>query len=138
MRRLALVLLLALALPGSSHAAHPRCQFGRAQGFISVRNNPEFLVGTVPNRFSSSSRYFSRRYNCKGNLPLIRRVDLGLYDVRFPGLARRTAFATAISQEGVSVSVQPMGDVYRVALRGPLAVNEVLSRRDVAFSIVLF
>jgi hypothetical protein len=46
---------------------------------------------------------------------------------------------SAISQEGVSASVQPLeSDIYRVALRGPLERDGALVRRDVAFSLVIF
>ena len=138
--KFAVIAILAIAVIGIAPAnGGPRCQFGRVQGFISVRSNPEYLVGTIPAKFTSSSRYFQRRYNCLGAGAQIRRVDTGVYDVRLPGLGFRTAFVTAISQEGVATSVQAFPDyVYRVALRGPLINELALKRRDVAFSIAVF
>jgi hypothetical protein len=122
-----------------SQAQGPACQYGRAQAFITVKNDPEYLVGTIPNMLTGSKRFLQRIYNCKGRGAQIRRVDLGTYEVRFPGLHRRSGVVSVVSQEGVSSSVQPFGrDTYRVALRGPTLINGVLSRRDVAFTLVVF
>lgn len=135
----ALVLAVIGVEPAEPAQNGPPCIFGRVQGFITVRSDPEYLVGTIPNKLTTSSKFFTRRYNCKGYPPSIKRVDLGVYDVRFPRLNGRTAFVSAISQEGVSASVQGFsGGIYRVALRGPLVRNDALVRRDVAFSLALF
>lgn len=136
------VLGVSLAFGGSSvQESAPPCRFGRVQGFMSIRADPAYLVGTIPSRFTGQARYFSRRYNCKGYDVHIRRVDTGIYDVQFVGLGFRLALTTAISQEGVAASVQPLPDsTYRVALRGPL-VNDngtLLERRDIPFSLAIF
>jgi hypothetical protein len=139
---LVVALLLGMGLVVGWHEAKgqgPACQYGRVQGFVSIRNDPEYLIGTVPSQFTGSFRFFQRRYNCTGRRVEVRRVDLGVYDVRFPGLHRRSVVASAVSQEGVSVSAQPFGkDTYRVALRGPIVRENVLVRRDVAFTIAIF
>ncbi len=127
-----------IIVSGAGSEPRASCIFGRVQGFVSLRAEPIFLVGTIPARESSNPKYFSRRFNCKRNTPTVRRVDDGIYDVQFPGLNWRTAFVTAISQEGVSASVTVDKDMYRVALRGPLVIDNALVRRDVAFSISVF
>ena len=115
------------------------CQFGRVQGFVAMRANPQYLVGTVPPHFSDNPRYFSQRYNCMHRSAAIRRVDVGTYDVRFPGLSGKAAFATAISDEGIAASAEQIAPtIYRVSLRGPYISNNVLVRRDVAFSLAVF
>lgn len=122
-----------------SDASHLGCHTGNAQGFVAIREDPAELVGTLPSRFTSDPRFFSTRYNCMGRSVQARRVDQGIYDVRFPGVNVRMAIADAISQEGVSTSVQPLTDgIVRVSLRGPLFGNDVASRRDVAFGVVVF
>lgn len=116
-----------------------RCPTGQAKGFLAIQSEPNFLVGTIPSSFTFSQTYFSRRYNCRGRSAAVRRVGLGLYDVQFPGLDPRVVIATALSDEGITASVWPLGNqTVRVALRGPLGGADVATRRDVAFSIVVF
>lgn len=136
---LALALLIALGLIGTSAAVSgPTCVYGRVQGFISIRSDPVYLVGTIPNQFTANADYFARRYNCKRKAPQVRRVDLGVYDVRFSELGNRAPIATAFT-DGVVASVQGLDDgTYRVYLRGPVVQNGVLIRRDVPFSLAVF
>lgn len=122
-----------------SEASHLRCHTGNALGFVAIRSDPAELVGQIPSRFTSDPGYFSSRYNCTGRNVQARRVDQGIYDVRFPGIVVRVAVADAISTEGVSTSVQHLGDgVVRIALRGPLGGSDVAARRDVAFNVVVY
>lgn len=141
MKYLPVLASLVLILVPTSHAsvAATDCQFGRVQGFVAVRGNPQYLVGTIPTRFTSASRFFSRRYNCMHHSAAIRRVDLGTYDVFFPGLRGRAVFASANSDDGVAASSEQIGPgVYRVVLRGPYLANNILALRDVPFSLAVF
>lgn len=132
------VLALILALPSSGADAR-LCGRGDALGFVAIQDDPAYLVGTIPSSFTADSRYFVRRFNCRRGSAFVRRVRLGEYDVRFPGLSVRLALASAISEEGVTASVHPLGDgTVRISLRGPLAGDDVASRRDVAFSVVIY
>ena len=137
---LVVVSLLVVGVADGNAASHQApCLYGRVQSFASIRANPPYLVGTIPSRFTGKHSYFSRRYNCKKQGVLVRRVDLGVYDVRFPGLRYRTAVVSAISQEGVTASVYAWDNAtYRVVLRGPLSDNNALIRRDVPFSIATY
>lgn len=136
---LALALLLALGLSGTGDAVSgASCVYGRVQGFVAIRSDPPYIVGTIPSQFTANPAFFARRYNCKRTNPQVRRVDLGVYDVRLPGLGDRAPFATALA-DGVTASVQPLFDgVYRVFLRGPVVQNDVLLRRDVAFTVAVY
>lgn len=130
---------LILALPGSGAPTTRRCIAGSAFGFVALQDEPGYLVGTIPSTFTADSRYFTRRYNCTSRSALVRRSGLGSYDVRFPGLNIRLAVASAISEEAVTASVHPLGDgTVRISLRGPLAGDDVASRRDVAFTVVVY
>lgn len=133
-------LILALALGTVSYSgAATRCRTGEAQAFVAIQREPLYLVGTIPSSFTLNQNYFSRRYSCKGNPPAVRRVSLGLYDVLFPGLDPQVVLVTALSDEGVSASVWPVGNgIVRVALRGPLGGADVATRRDVPFSVAVF
>lgn len=132
-------IVLLLGTVSYAHAAAPRrCISGRAQAFAAIQKDPPYLVGDIPNHFTSVQHYFSRRYNCKARSAEVRRVDLGLYDVRFPGISSQAVLVTALSDEGVTASAFPEDGFIRVALRGPLGNNNLASRRDVAFSLVVF
>lgn len=134
------LLVLAVASSDAAQVSTAGCVYGRAQAFAAIRANPPYLVGTIPREFTSDTGFFSRRYNCKRTGVQVRRIDLGIYDVRFPELSYRLALVSAISQEGVASSVAVFDNgIYRVTLRGPVvANNDVLVRRDVPFSIVAF
>lgn len=132
----AMVALMTTSAGGSQ--ASPRCVTGKARGFVAIRPDPPHLVGTIPNRFTDRQKYVTRRYNCRRGGVQVRRVDLGSYEVLFPGVRPRVALATAISGEGVAASVEVFGDVVRVALRGPIIGDDVAARRDVPFSVVIF
>lgn len=142
--RIAVGLLAVAVLLGSltlsSEASHIGCHTGQAAGFVTIRSDPPSLVTTIPSQFRGDAGFFFRRYNCTGRSAQVRRVDLGVYEIRFPGLQGRLALVSAISEEGISASVHPLEDgVYRVALRGPIqGISELAARRDVAFSIVVY
>jgi hypothetical protein len=122
----------------SANASHQRCHTGSVAGFATLRSQPQYLTGTIPSTFASRNTYFVSRYNCKGRGVHVRRVDQGLYDVRFRDVWIRAANADAVSTEGVSSSIQILGDTVRISLRGPLNGDDVASRRDVAFSVVVY
>lgn len=136
---LAVVATVAVLAASASSSGVRRCKTGSALGFIAIRSEPLYLVGTIPSSFTFAAGYFSRRYNCRLKSVGVRRAGLGLYDVVFPGLRPAVLIVSAISDEGVSASAWPVGDgVVRVALRGPLGGSDVAARRDVAFSLVLY
>jgi hypothetical protein len=131
-------LMVVGALALRAEGSHLECHTGQVTGFATIRSQPQYLVGTIPSTFSSRDAFFTARYNCEGRGVHVRRVDQGVYDVRFRGARPRVAIADAISTEGVSSSVQIIGDTVRVSLRGPLNGSDVASRRDVAFSVVTY
>jgi hypothetical protein len=134
----AVAMIAVLAVTTRSDSAL-RCPTGSAVGFASIEPEPPFLVGTIPSRFTGNARYFSRRFNCRSRSVQVRRLDLGVYEVRFPELQPRTVVATATSDEGVAASAMPVSDgTVRITLRGPLSGRDVASLRDVPFSIVVF
>lgn len=131
--------VLLLGTVSYAHATSPRrCIAGRALAFVAIQDDPPYLAGDIPGHFTSDQRYFSRRYNCKGRSASVRRVDLGLYDVLFPGITSHAVQVTALSDEGITASAYPEDGFVRVALRGPLSGSNLAARRDVAFSLVVF
>lgn len=132
-------LVLVLVVVRITEAApNVSCEHGRARGFAAIRSDPPYLVGDIPSHWTSSARFFTRRYNCVGRSVRARRVDLGTYDVMFPGQRPKLAIVTAISDSGVTASAKPFGAFVRIALRGPLVEGNVTERRDVPFSLVIY
>lgn len=132
-------ILIASVLVQATSSAATSCGAGEARAFASIRQEPPYLVGTIPSKFTGQARYFQRRYNCRNASAEVRRVDLGVYDVRFRKLIPRAVIVTALSDAGVTTSAFPLGnDTVRVVLRGPLGGERIASHRDVPFTVVVY
>jgi len=126
-------------MAGRGAASHLSCHTGDALGWATLRPEPQDIVYSMPHEFTNRPIYFESRYNCKRQSVQVRRLGLGTYEVFFPGLNPRATVVTAISEEGVSASYHNFRDgIVRISLRGPLAGEDVASRRDVAFSVVVY
>ena len=72
---------------------------------------------TFPDQFSSSKALFTRTFNCAGGADEVRRVWLGVYEVRFAG---NSAASAVVSGSGAESWLTPMpGGVFRVGLHVP-------------------
>ena len=110
---------LFVALGGSafavSQAAQPRCATGAVRGIAAVTGVPGQGIANVPDHFSSNRALFSRRFNCAGGGTQVRRVNFGVYEVRFPGNGASTALVSA--PVGYAAAVSPVaGGAFQVAL----------------------
>jgi hypothetical protein len=111
------LLALFLALGGSALAvghgalARSRCAVGSVRGTVHVRASQSF-----PDRYTS--RGLSGRYSCSGRGVQAKRVDTGVYDVRFPGNPGSVAVGNAISTQQVTFTWSRQGDgAFRVFVR---------------------
>lgn len=114
---------LFFALGGSafavSHAVRPqpRCANGAVRGFAVVTGDPSKGIANIPDQFSSAKTLFSRAFNCSGGPIEVRRVSVGVYEVRFDGNATASA---VVSGAGAESWLTPMpGGVFRVGLHVP-------------------
>jgi hypothetical protein len=130
-------LALFFALGGSalavSHAIRPqaRCADGAVRGIAAVTGDPGKGVANLPDRFSSAKNLFSRAFNCAGGGVQVRRVSLGVYEVRFPGNAGQAA---VVSGANALSWLQPLpGGVFRVGLHVPGRDDEA----EQPFTVVL-
>ena len=114
---------LFFALGGSavavSDAVRPqaRCQPGAVRGFIAVSGDPTKGIANLPDQFTSARPEVSARFNCAGAAPQARRVNTGVYEVRFPGNGAQVAAASAGGAETTVAAVG--GGVFRVSLWVP-------------------
>ncbi len=114
---------LFFALGGSavaiSDAVRPqaRCANGAVRGIAAVTGESGRGMANIPDQFSSSKALFSRTFNCAGGPTEVRRISVGVYEVRFPGNAAPSA---AVSATGAESWLTPLpGGVFRVGLHVP-------------------
>jgi hypothetical protein len=109
------LLALFFALGGSAFAvgeriqspsvAQQRCANGAVRGFASVTGDPSKGMANIPDRFSSAKALFTRKFNCTGRAVQVRRVEIGVYEVRFVGNAAGTVLANGIGLFSASVEL---------------------------------
>jgi hypothetical protein len=127
---------LFFALGGSalaiSEAVRPqaRCQAGAVRGYIAVNGDPAKGIANIGDQFTGKRPEIGARFNCAGVAPQARRVNTGVYEVRFPGNA--TQIATA-SSAGAETTIGYLGGgVFRVSLWVPGRQDAV----DTPFAVV--
>ena len=128
---------LFFALGGSAvavtEAVRPqaRCQPGAVRGYIVVNGEPTKGIANIGDVFTSSRSVIGGRFNCSGPAPQARRVNTGVYEVRFGGNGGQVAVA---SSAGAETTVQAMGGgVFRIGLWVPGRQDAV----DTPFSVIL-
>ena len=114
---------LFFALGGSAiavtEAVRPqaRCQPGAVRGFVAVNGDPAKGIANIGDAFTSARPVVGARFNCAGAAPQARRVNVGVYEVRFPGNSAQVAMASAGAAETTIAALG--GGVFRVSLWVP-------------------
>jgi hypothetical protein len=127
---------LFFALGGSAvavtEAVRPqaRCQPGAVRGFVAVNGEPAHGIANLGDQFTSAKAKFGARFNCAGVAPQARRVNTGVYEVRFPGNATQVATASSATAETTIGYVG--GGVFRVNLWVPGRQDAV----DTPFTVI--
>ena len=80
----------------SSAVAQQRCANGSVRGVATVTGNPSQGIANLPDSFTSSPSLFSRRFNCSGRAIQVRRVSIGVYEIRFVGNSAPSAIASGV------------------------------------------
>ena len=89
------LLALFFALGGSAvavtEAVRPqaRCAPGAVRGFIAVNGDPAKGIANIGDQYTSARPAVGIRFNCAGAAPQARRINTGVYEVRFPGSTAR-------------------------------------------------
>ena len=127
---------LFFALGGSAIAVteavkpQARCQPGAVRGYIAVNGDPAKGIANLPDQFTSAKPEIGARFNCAGAAPQARRVNVGVYEVRFPGNATQVASASSGTAE---TTIGYMGGgVFRINLWVPGRQDAV----DTSFSVL--
>ena len=115
------VALIALffALGGSAYAigdrvqgaavAQQRCANGAVRGIATVTGNPSQGISNFPDSFTSAAALFGRKFNCTGRAVQARRVQAGVFEVRFVGISGGSAVTSASNDAIASVQAGPNG-----------------------------
>ena len=131
------LLALFFALGGSAvavtEAVRPqaRCAPGAVRGFIAVNGDPTKGIANIGDQYTSARPAVGVRFNCAGAAPQARRVNTGVYEVRFAGNGAQVALASAGAAETTVAAVG--GGVFRVSLWVPGRQDAV----DTPFQVVI-
>ena len=129
-------LALFFALGGSAIAVRDavrpqaRCAPGAVRGYIAVNGDPAKGMANLGDQFTSAKPMVGVRFNCHGGAPQARRVDAGVYEVRFPGNGAQVAMVSSAAAETTVGLVGP--GTFRVTLWVPGRQDAV----DTPFQVV--
>jgi hypothetical protein len=116
----------------SQLAAQPRCQNGAVRGIAVVTGNPSAGIANIGDKFTSTASYFSRRFNCTGKGVQVRRVEAGVFEVRFVGISGASGIGSGTGDSYANVELTPSG-TFKVTLH-PAGRDD---RVDAPFTIVV-
>jgi len=135
------LLALFFALGGSALAvgervaakvvAQKRCAPGAIRGIAHVTGDPQTGLANIPDQFATTPTLFGRRFNCAGRAE-VRRLGIGVYEVRFPGVTSETALVSGVGEAAASATRVAPG-TYRVHTY-PAGIQ---SEEDLPFVIVV-
>ena len=138
---LALIALF-FALGGSAFAvgdrvhgtavAQQRCTNGAVRGVAVVTGIPSQGIANVPDTFTGAPNLFGRKFNCTGKAVQVRRVEAGVFEVRFVGIAGASAVGSAPNDALVSIQAGASG-TFSVVVH-PAGRDD---RADLPFTIVV-
>ena len=111
----------------SASASQQRCAQGAVRGVAHVTG-----AVNISGSFSGARALFARRFNCTGRATQVRRLGIGVYEIRFVGNGAPTAIASGVP--GVLASAERIGG-------GTFRVNTYPAGRsdpaDLPFVVVL-
>lgn len=87
--------------------AQQRCSNGAVRGVAAVTGDPSRGIANIPDQFTSANVLFARKFNCAGKPIQVRRLEIGVYELRFVGNAAPNVVANGIGE--FSASVETVG-----------------------------
>lgn len=135
------VIALFFALGGSALAvgeriqspsvAQQRCTNGAVRG-VAVVSGTSAGMANIPAKFTGAGNLFARKFNCTGKAVQVRRVETGVFEVRFTGIAGASGVGSATGD--ASATVEPAaGGAFKVMMH-PAGRDD---RVDLPFTIVV-
>jgi hypothetical protein len=99
----------------SATVAQQRCTNGAVRGVAYVTGNPSMGIANVPGTFTSAGALFGRKFNCSAKAIQVRRLSIGVFEVRFVGNAAPNAVVSALGNAYAVVDPVP-GGIFRVGV----------------------
>ncbi len=136
------VIALFFALGGSAFAvqertqtpsvAQQRCANGAVRGVAVVTGVASQGIANLPDSFTGAGNLFARKFNCTGKAVQARRVESGVFEVRFVGISGASGVGTGTADAYATVQAAADG-VFRVIVH-PAGRDD---RADLPFTIVV-
>lgn len=115
----------------SPSAAQPRCANGAVRGVANVTGTSAGMAN-IPDRFTGAGNLFARKFNCTGKAIQVRRVEAGVFEVRFVGISGASGVGSAPGD--VLSAVEPAaGGAFKITMH-PAGRDD---RVDAAFTIIV-
>jgi hypothetical protein len=115
----------------SPSAAQQRCTNGAVRGVATVSGTSAGMAN-IPDRFTGAGNLFSRKFNCTGKAVQVRRVETGVFEVRFAGISGASGIGSALGDGfaavepaaggALKVTTHPAGSYDRVDMPFTIAV----------------
>jgi hypothetical protein len=112
--------------------AQQRCANGAVRGIAVVTGIPSQGIANLPGDFTGAGKYFGRKFNCTGRAVQARRLEAGVFEVRFVGVAGASAVASATGDAYADVEPTP-GGAFRVVMH-PAGRDD---KADLPFTVVV-
>jgi hypothetical protein len=116
----------------SPSVAQQRCANGAVRGVAVVTGIASQGMANLPDSFTGAGNLFGRKFNCTGKAVQVRRVETGVFEVRFAGISGASGLGSAAGDAYATVQTAP-GGVFRVTMH-PAGRDD---RVDLAFTIVV-
>jgi hypothetical protein len=137
------IIALFFALGGSAFAvgeriqspsvAQQRCANGAVRGIATVTGIASQGMANFPDRFTSAGNLISRKFNCTGKAVQARRVEAGVFEVRFVGVSGGSAVGSAVSDDAYATVRNGAGGSFIVTMH-PAGRDD---RADLAFTLIV-
>jgi len=115
----------------SPSVAQQRCTNGAVRGVANVTGTSAGMAN-LPDKFTGAGNLFSRKFNCTGRAVQVRRVETGVFEVRFVGVAGASGVGSASGDAFAAVESVP-GGAFKVTMH-PAGRDD---RVDLPFTIVV-
>ena len=122
----------AFAVGQATSASQPRCAQGAIRGVAVIISTSAIPTTT----WVSNKSFFARKFNCTGKGVQVRRVDAGIYDVRFTGNHADVALVTSADQTSATATRNQDGS-FRVTIFTPEDNNHLQVKGDGSFQIAI-
>ena len=112
--------------------AQQRCANGAVRGIAVVTGIASQGIANFPDSFTAAGNLFGRKFNCTGKAVQARRVEAGVFEVRFAGISGASGVGSATGDTYTTVQAAP-GGVFRVTMHPAGRDDKV----DLPFTLVV-